>query len=720
MQTFLRSHFLLFLVLFMVTGSANSATNNNAVTLISYHSSEKYDASKALYFFEQKHAAIRFHEIAINDKLKAKGAIAEGDYLTLNLFDDVILEARVRRAGENVNGTMSFTAHVKGMAGYVVMATTGERTLGSVYLPENNMYYKITSDPKFFRHYLIEMDARDRDILASSPPLIPELDDEAIKEQERIMEYLGEKDLGPDDWANIDVMVLYTPNARTWAEHSGGGIENVVAVAMANAQLVLDNSEVLMTASLVYSGIYGYQESGNTITDLGHYTGSPEIFDLRNNYRADLVAVFAQVSDTGGVAWLLNRRDGNPPRGFSVTRVQQAATGYTHIHEMGHNMGCHHHKDQNFQPGPTEWQDWPENYWSAGWRWQGADGNYYCSVMTYTGGQFYDDGITHTEVPYFSSPDILHQGVPAGHPFDGDNARTLKEIKHVIAAYRLSDQPLIITMAVTDIGLQSAVSGGMIIDDAGAAITERGIVWDIVPNPTIEHNIGMTTQGEGIGTFTSVLSDLDPTTRHYVRAYAKSASGVFYGVQRVFNTLEAVMAGVITGDIKLVAHNAAYSGGNVFDGGNSDVTRRGLVWNTQPNPTLSNSIGFTEEGTGTGEFTSIITGLKADTEYYYRAYAENLGGVRYGAQDNFTTIFAQVYPNPFKETLNVAFTNNSDSDVYLVISDPRGNILKRRPVSEQGDVQKALNVAHLSGGIYFLTIESDFKFPVWHLLKLRE
>lgn len=717
MQTFFK---LLFLVFFVVAVTTSTIAGNHPLSLIAFHSSEKHDPVAALHFFEQKDAALRFQEITINEKLKVSENIGKGDGLILNFFDDVIFDATVRRAGTNVNGTVYLTALVDDLNGYLTLATTGKRTLGSLYLPDISMYYKIISDPQSFRHYLIEMDARDRDILESSPPLISELTPEDITDQERIREHLTQKGLGPDDWANIDVMVLYTPNARNWAEHSGGGIENVVAVAMGNAQLVLDNSKVSMAVTLVHSDIYGFQESGTTSNDLWTFRNSPAISDLRNKHSADLVAVFAQVNDVGGIAYLLNTRAGNPATGFSITRVQQAASSYTHIHEMGHNMGCHHHKNQNFQPGPTEWTDWPENYWSAGWRWQGADGNYYCSVMTYTSGQYYEDGITHTEVPYFSSPDILYEGVPAGHPFDGDNARTLKEIKHVIAAYRLSGQPLIITKSVTDIQLQSAVSGGMVIDDAGEAITERGIVWDIVPDPTVERNIGMISQGEGIGTFSSVMTDLAPTTTHYVKAFAVSESGVSYGGERVFNTLEAHMASVSTGDLLLIAHNAAYSGGNVFDGGNSEVTRRGLVWNTQPNPTLTNSIGFTEDGTGTGEFTTTITGLKADTEYYYRAYAENLGGVRYGAQETFTTIFAQIYPNPFQETLNVAFTNESDGDVYLVLSDPRGNILKRRPVSEQGDLQKALNVAHLSSGIYFLSIESDFKFPVWQLLKLRE
>jgi hypothetical protein len=39
-------------------------------------------------------------------------------------------------------------------------------------------------------------------------------------------------------------------------------------------------------------------------------------------------------------------------------------------------------------------------------------------------------------VAHFSNPDISHLDAATGHATEGDNARTLREIKHVVAAYR--------------------------------------------------------------------------------------------------------------------------------------------------------------------------------------------------------------------------------------------------------------------------------------------
>jgi hypothetical protein len=684
--------------------------------LISVHHAQKPALEEALSFFDMQDAVIRFHKIDLHERMKNFDAFKEGDEILLNLFDDVSYIAKVGRTGINVNGSVSVTARVKETAGYFILVTTGKRSLGSVYLPQENMYYKIISDPGTFDHYLIEMDARDRDILEGAPPVIPDMSEEDLPEQKGVYEQQAKKAGDPDELVNIDIMVLYTNNARTWAD-GNGGIENVVALAMANAQLVLDNSETMMTMRLVHSSLYAFQESSETGNDLGHYATSDVIHGLRNEYAADLVAVLARVNDVGGIAYLLNKKAGNPSTGFSVTRVQQATTSYTLIHEMGHNMGCHHHRDQNFQPGPTEWDDWDGNWWSAGWRWQGSDENHYCSVMTYTSGNYFDDGITHTEVPYFSNPNILFYDTPTGHPSFGDNAHTLREIKHVIGDYRTSSLASVFTEPASEIDFLTAVSGGYIADDAGEEIIQRGVVWDTEPNPTVEEHGGMTIDGAGIGKFTSVLEGLTPTTPYFVVAYARSENMTTYGSQRVFNTLTATSASVSTEEASLVTHNSAISGGDVFQGGNTEVSQRGLVWDTNPNPTILSNIGITEAGTGTGTFTSKITGLKPETEYFYRAYAANLAGTSYGRQQSFMTLHARIYPNPIIDKLYVEFYNESLERVDIVLTNTRGEVVKRKSINNHGDVQEILNVSHLAGGLYILSIESEFPFPVWQLFK---
>jgi hypothetical protein len=145
------------------------------------------------------------------------------------------------------------------------------------------------------------------------------------------------------------------------------------------------------------------------------------VHQSRNTYGADLVDLLTYVEDTGGIGWLLNTTAGSPDYAFSISRVQQAGWAFTVIHEMGHNMGCHHRKDQAVQPGPGLYS------YSAGWRWVDATGTH-CSVMSYEE--------VGSRVAHFSNPSITYQGVATGDAVDGDNARGLRNIKGVISNYR--------------------------------------------------------------------------------------------------------------------------------------------------------------------------------------------------------------------------------------------------------------------------------------------
>ena len=78
------------------------------------------------------------------------------------------------------------------------------------------------------------------------------------------------------------------------------------------------------------------------------------------------------------------------------------------------------------------------------------------------------------------------------------------------------------------------------------------------------------------------------------------------------------------------------------DGGAS-VTARGVCWGTSSNPTTAGN--KTTDGSGTGVFTSSITGLTAGTLYHIRAYASNSVGTAYGDDVQFTSaVITHVYP----------------------------------------------------------------------------
>jgi hypothetical protein len=352
--------------------------------------------------------------------------LVQGDVLTLNLFADAAYTARIDRISTNVNGTISIRARLDNYPlGYLLISTTHNESMGLISIPEKSLQYGIEKNPGTGTHCLFEMNADGIDQLQDRSPLIPPVSMSLGATQVDALENTVTNDpLDPD---NIDVMIVYTPAAMSWA---GGqsGIDNVIAQAMEKAQLALDNSAACLTMTLTHSALVDYTESGSSNTDLDRLTNKTDgymddVHTWRYVYKADLVALFANVEDTGGLGWDLNSTSGSPNYAFCLNRVQQTGWTYTLIHEFGHTMGCDHRKDQVTQPGPGLFS------YSAGWRWNGNDGGKYCDVMSYE-----DDG--YSRVGYFSNPDILYQGAATGDAADGDNARTIRETKHVVAAYR--------------------------------------------------------------------------------------------------------------------------------------------------------------------------------------------------------------------------------------------------------------------------------------------
>ncbi len=93
---------------------------------------------------------------------------------------------------------------------------------------------------------------------------------------------------------------------------------------------------------------------------------------------------------------------------------------------------------------------------------------------------------------------------------------------------------------------------------------------------------------------------------------------------------------VTTASVSSITNTTAICGGTVTADGGATVTTRGVVWSTSPSPTIALNTKTTD-GTGTGSYTSNITGLTPNTTYYVRAYATNIAGTSYGIEQNFTT-----------------------------------------------------------------------------------
>ena len=125
-----------------------------------------------------------------------------------------------------------------------------------------------------------------------------------------------------------------------------------------------------------------------------------------------------------------------------------------------------------------------------------------------------------------------------------------------------------------------------------------------------------------------------------------------------------------TATVSEITQTGAVSGGNVTNDGGSEVSARGVCWGTAQNPTTGTT--ETVDGTGTGAFTSNITGLAANSTYHVRAYATNSVGTAYGKDVLFSTspiVLATL------TTQSVSYITIVSARVDAVISDYGGSSL---------------------------------------------
>lgn len=387
-------------------------------------------------------AAQRFRMVQINPQALTPDSLTKGSSLYLGLFDDVHLWAVIDRVATDINGVRSVRGRIQDSEhGTVLLSIKDGRILATISLPERQQEYIISDFGQKVGHVVQDVDPDLKGVLESGPAILPP----DLPAQKKALQ--NRPDASADTPATIDLMIVYTPAARQWANSSATSIQHVIDQTMQRNQLALDNSQLGITMNLVHAAEINYTESGDSGTDLYRLTfhagydpwgmeGTPrymeEVHAWRDTYGADVVSLLARVEDTGGLGWQLNTEQGWQQLAFNLNRVQQAHNTYTVIHEIGHNMGAHHHKAQNFQPGPGLYS------YSGGWRWTGQDSARYCSIMTYESGSYFSDGRDHVRVPYFSSPSISYQGVATGQATDGDNARTLMNTKATVAAYRVS------------------------------------------------------------------------------------------------------------------------------------------------------------------------------------------------------------------------------------------------------------------------------------------
>ncbi len=424
-------------------------------------------------------------------------------------FDQIDHNLRIKRLEQYFPGTISFIA-VDTENGSTLIATLSEDRITAKYHDHySNTLKHIRYDEDISSHYLAtiqpqylgELSCGHDDLDHSS---IPQISSEYRESSQKRADISSRRKDGPIaavstpilsglsvsgmagslyDSTTIDILYVYTQAAEDFAKNcrvnqstgceSVNNIEELLSQATILSQTALDNSQIPIKLRPVFAYKTDYDETKDEVTSgkrLQRLTTSAafnpsnwnaggfmeEVHEYRDQYGADLVAGIFSVSDVGGIAWLLNSPGGYPEIGFSLNRVQQVLSGYTLIHEIGHNLGNAHSRTQTANAASIYGGLF---HYSVGYQWV-TETEAFSSVMAYQDrmATLNGDTVRSVEAPVFSSPDVTWSDSQAGtlsEIFGPTNAaQSNREIKQAVSNYRMTklDPP------VTDFSVQEIVS----------------------------------------------------------------------------------------------------------------------------------------------------------------------------------------------------------------------------------------------------------------------
>jgi hypothetical protein len=153
----------------------------------------------------------------------------------------------------------------------------------------------------------------------------------------------------------------------------------------------------------------------------------------------------------------------------------------------------------------------------------------------------------------------------------------------------------------------------------------------VIPDPTaVGYNYT-------ISNLTSALSASNTifTVSGTIEVYSTGGTPITHVLNLDNILLTVELPTIVTKGVTGETGTAADSGGESITDGGGTISSKGIQWSEFAD--FNTILGANNEGTGTADFSSNITGLTTGNTYYVRAYAQNEAGIAYGQVIGFVS-----------------------------------------------------------------------------------
>lgn len=412
---------------------------------------------------------------------------AGGGALTLNLFDDAVLAATVEEVAIHSKG-FSLSGRLDGSDGGRFNLVVRNDVLVGIIRTDGNAAYHV----RYLgggTHIVRQVDPTAFPRCGVTPESVDRLHNaqvERAKSKATVGDAVSKAAAGgsSDDGSVHDILVLYSDVTR---QAAGGtsAIRAEIQLSIDAANDAYADSGIVSRLRLVHMDEVSYDEDTGWDGYLDHLVRLWEPADgyydqaheLRIRFGADLVTLIVEDTDpdflgnrTCGLAPVMQEMSADfESDALSVVSRECSGDNWTLAHEIGHNQGCAHDRENVNVDGVFTH--------SYGHRFTG-DTRGWGTIMAYNDAQ-------NTWQPFgqFSNPNLSHDGaatgVPIGSPGEAHNTATINSTRVTVARFRttrywvdfdtsgvengLFDSPFSELLE----GLEAVPEGGMVVIKSG-------------------------------------------------------------------------------------------------------------------------------------------------------------------------------------------------------------------------------------------------------------